>query len=166
MYRRSWPNRTMRPHVGEEMSRQPSLPSLTTPREPGADLASDASEQTTAFLPTSSPGPRRAPAPHHPHTDQRLQRSHPQSHLTRPRSFTDADLYALTLDLERRYGATFCTAALSSDRHLWARERPRPHRLILWIATSRRHVRLIGSGVVRVCQNPHAIAARSSGLFG
>jgi hypothetical protein len=26
---RSWPDRTMRPTVGEEMSRQPSLPSLT-----------------------------------------------------------------------------------------------------------------------------------------
>jgi hypothetical protein len=80
----------MRPHVGEQMSRQPSLPSITNRANlvRTSRLTRANKQQHSSHL---EPGTPCAPPPHHPHTDQRLQRSHPQSHLTRPRSFTHED---------------------------------------------------------------------------
>src|SRR6266536_5916954 len=86
----------MRPPVGEEMSRQPSLPSLTARGNPGADLASPRAKQPNH--PTQRPVRTRRLNRARPMTTTRTPHHQAPQHdplanpLTRPRSFRDAVL--------------------------------------------------------------------------
>jgi hypothetical protein len=84
----------MRPHVGEEMSRQPSLPSLTIRGNPGADLASSRAEQpgehhTTTRATRAVITTRALEHPPDPRVINNHNKISAPDPLTRPRSFRD-----------------------------------------------------------------------------
>jgi hypothetical protein len=89
----------MRPTVGEEMSRQPSLPSLTARGNPGADLASltRADNRSRPTPPTSAGriGPARPSTPSRTRDTNHYNAVFSITRLTRPRSFRDAVMCGL-----------------------------------------------------------------------
>src|SRR6266536_642732 len=126
----------MRPPVGEQMSRQPSLPSPTRGK-PGADLASDASEQPNNHHPLNLE--RASSRPHLPRNllpHQRLQHRFPARpldtapllHRCRSVSLRHSDTPSLAAGLNARRGIPMLDRLLELEEQGWEAlfHRPNP----------------------------------------